>query len=254
MGFELTILGSGTCSLTLNRSMASYHLFLDGEAALVDIGAGSLRRMLESGLDYKSIETIFISHFHIDHIADFVPFLWATKYAPGKARKSGLRVIGPPGLKAWHEKLAAVHGEWLLEMPFEMTFEEVEDQRFRFQNIEVETLPMYHSIPVNGYRFETESGVFVFTGDTGYGENVIELSRDADLLLIECAFPDQAPAMDTHLRPSQVGKIASACHAKRVVLTHLYPECEEIDVVVQCKQEFSGVVEIAEDRKKYYLK
>lgn len=49
--FELVVLGSGTCAATLERSMASYLLKIKetNRRVLLDIGAGSLRRLLEAG-------------------------------------------------------------------------------------------------------------------------------------------------------------------------------------------------------------
>lgn len=250
---ELTILGSGTCAATAKRSMASYHLLADGHEILLDIGAGCIRRLLEAGKDYKKNEAIFITHLHIDHIADLVPFLWATRYDPEFERELPLQIFGPPGLQIWYEKLVSAHGDWLLNLPFSLEIQEVCDTKWQWQTISLETLQMHHSVPANGYRIMAGEKILTYTGDTGYCENVIRLGKDADLLLIECSFPDSEEPMDTHLTPSLVGKIARTCGARKVVPTHIYPECDKTDIIGVCRQYFTGEIELAEDLKRFTI-
>lgn len=253
--FTLTVLGSGTCSVTPQRSMAAYHLQVGEHALLLDVGAGAIRRMLEAGIDHRRINEILITHLHIDHIADLVPLLWASRYAPGEAaRQLPLRIIGPPGICEWYANLARAHGEWMLNLPFRMVVEEKAQAQWKWRDCRIETLPMYHSVPVNGYRLTRQGRVFVFTGDTGYGENVVRLARKADLLLIECSFPQRDDEeMDTHLMPATVGQIASESRARSVLLTHMYPECDAVDLIAQCRNYFDGTIERAEDLKRYAL-
>ncbi len=247
---NITILGSGTCAATRERSMASYHLSFAGRQALLDIGAGALRRLLEAGLSYREIDAIFITHHHIDHIADLVPFLWATRYSPEFNRTQILEIYGPSGTEAWYNALALGFGAWMQELPFEIQFHEGQETAWEWSGVKVTTSPMRHSVPVNGYRFEFGQKTLVYTGDTGFHENVIRLAEGADVLLIECSFPDREQPLDIHLTPSQVGKIATAAGARHVVLTHLYPECEAVDIVAQCRRFFSGPVDVARDLQK----
>ena len=43
------------------------------------------------------------------------------------------------------------------------------------------------------------------------------------------------------------GKIAAAANAHKVVLTHMYPICENVDLVGACRQQYGGKIELAED-------
>jgi ribonuclease BN (tRNA processing enzyme) len=86
----------------------------------------------------------------------------------------------------------------------------------------------------------------VYSGDTGYTESLIELAKDTDLLLIECSFPDELK-FECHLTPSEAGKIASASRAKKIILTHLYADCDEIDIISQVRKYVDVDVIIAED-------
>jgi ribonuclease BN (tRNA processing enzyme) len=86
----------------------------------------------------------------------------------------------------------------------------------------------------------------VYTGDTEYSRSVVELARDADTLLIECSFPNVDP-IPGHLTPSDVARIASEASVGRVVLTHIYPAADEIDLVSEVGTGYGGEILVAED-------
>ncbi len=250
---ELTVLGSGTCAATAKRSMAGYHLAFAGKSILLDIGDGTLRRMLEAGIAYPDVDAIFISHHHIDHVADLVPYLWAVRYSPEVVRCRPLYIVGPPGTNEWYERLASAYGDWLLDLPFSLIIEDRESESWEWQGIPIETRPMYHSVPVNGYRFDLNGTILVYTGDTGYHANVVALAQHADWLMIECSFLDDHEPIETHLTPAGVGRVAGEANVKRIILTHLYPECDRGDLRAQIQKAFAGPCVVAEDLLKIAL-
>jgi ribonuclease BN (tRNA processing enzyme) len=69
---------------------------------------------------------------------------------------------------------------------------------------------------------------------------------ETDLLVLECSFPDERK-VPGHLTPSLAGRIANETRCRRLLLTHLYPECDQVDVLSQCRRTYSGDVLIAED-------
>jgi ribonuclease BN (tRNA processing enzyme) len=75
---------------------------------------------------------------------------------------------------------------------------------------------------------------------------VVELARGADTLLIECAFPDDTP-VPGHLTPSGAASIAREAGVKRVILTHIYPVTDVLDLVSEVGNGFDGEVIVAED-------
>ena len=114
-------------------------------------------------------------------------------------------------------------------------------------------LAMSHTEESLGYRVETKEGlVLAYTGDTGYCSNAVELGRNADLFFCECSFPDDLKT-EGHLSPKLAGRVAREAGCKRLVLIHLYPACDEVDVVSACRQEYSGEIVMAEDRMLFRL-
>jgi ribonuclease BN (tRNA processing enzyme) len=50
-----------------------------------------------------------------------------------------------------------------------------------------------------------------------------------------------------HLTPSLAGRIGKEARCGKIVLTHLYPICDTVDIAEQCRKEYGGEVVIAED-------
>jgi len=74
----------------------------------------------------------------------------------------------------------------------------------------------------------------------------VELARGAHTLLIDCSFPDDRP-VPGHLTPSGVAHIASEAGVERVVLTHISPQAERVDLVSEVARGYAGEVIAAED-------
>jgi ribonuclease BN (tRNA processing enzyme) len=106
--------------------------------------------------------------------------------------------------------------------------------------------PSDHRPESIAYRLDSDRGSFVYTGDTGYTEPVVELARGADTILIDCTFPDYRP-FPGHLTPAGVARIASEAGVGRVVLTHISPQAERLDLVSEVARGYTGEVIVAED-------
>jgi len=243
---ELIVLGSGTCALQPQRSMSGYALRHQNFLMLVDCGNGVLRRSLEAGLKPFEVDAILISHLHVDHIADIVPLLWGLKHAPGIKRDKALHFFGPPGLQQFFEKLPSLYGKWIEKFPFPVVVKNVMQEEFVIGPWQVKTLPMQHGASANGYRLQSRGKVIAYSGDTGECVEAVRLAKNADVCILECSFAKDYGA-ENHLHAAQVGRIARQAECRKLILSHLYPECDETDVKAICAKEFSGSLELASD-------
>jgi ribonuclease BN (tRNA processing enzyme) len=77
----------------------------------------------------------------------------------------------------------------------------------------------------------------------------VELGHEVDLAILECSFPDLASLKGRHLCPASAAELAERMRAKRLVVTHLYPECEgrESEMLDAIKSLYSGEVAVGED-------
>lgn len=91
--------------------------------------------------------------------------------------------------------------------------------------------------PAFAYRFDTDAGSIVLSGDTAPCANLVELARGADVLVHE-VFDDSADADDaddweahrrhhhmvtSHTPLTEVGLVAAEAGVRRLVLTHFIP-------------------------------
>jgi ribonuclease BN (tRNA processing enzyme) len=249
-GMAVTILGSGTCVPSLSRSACSVMMTVGHARLLFDSGPGTMRRLLESGTTIFDITNIFYSHFHPDHTAELVPFLFATKYPDMNRRQIPLTVAGGWGFSDFFAGLRSVYGKGIELAPGLLKIIELDNKSrdFRqFGDFSVESAPVEHNPESIAYRVTGAGGnSVVYSGDTDYSENLIDLANGADLLICESALPDSL-RVKGHLTPPLAGKIASLARVKRLVLTHFYPECDQVDMVQECRRTYSGPVVLAED-------
>jgi ribonuclease BN (tRNA processing enzyme) len=122
--------------------------------------------------------------------------------------------------------------DWTNRAPSMEPFVIFDDGFVRVSAILVPHGPCY---PSYAFRFDSEEGSVVFSGDTAYSENVITLAQDADVLVHEVIdinfyvnFLGVDPALLGHLSRShtdvtRLGPLAEAAGAKSLVLNHLVP-------------------------------
>ncbi len=244
------ILGSGTCVPSLKRSSCSIFLQIDSTKLLFDSGPGTMRRLLEADTTIFDINYIFYSHFHPDHTAELVPLIFATKYPVGNRRKKPLTIVAGRGFENFFAGLKSVYGHWIEAAPGMLkTMELAINSRdsHQFKDFIVESAPVEHNEESIAYRITSAAGYsVVYSGDTGYSENLITLAKKVDLLICESALPDDK-RVKGHLTPSLAGEIATRAGVGKLVLTHFYPECDRVDIEQECRKTYSGPLMLAED-------
>ena len=66
--FEITFLGTSASAPSPKRSLPSYLVQHDEFRFLIDCGEGTQRQILQSGVGFKRLNRILITHGHLDHI------------------------------------------------------------------------------------------------------------------------------------------------------------------------------------------
>jgi ribonuclease BN (tRNA processing enzyme) len=243
---ELIVLGSGTGIPSLRRGSPGLLVLSGRTRLLIDSGSGTLRKMLEVGVTHRDIDLILYTHIHPDHVSDLVPIIFATKYAD-LPREKELLCIGGLGFKSYFEKLKKLYGEWIDPQSYQLTVKEISQEGLLYRDLKILSKPMAHISESVAYRieFKDEKSMTV-SGDTDYCQNIIDLALKTDLLVLECSFPD-GKKVEGHLTPSLAGRIGLESHCKKLLLTHLYPVCDEFDIVNECKQFYQGQIILGED-------
>lgn len=246
---EVIIIGSGTGIPYLKRSSPGVVVSVGGENLLFDSGPGIMQKLLETEITYHDIDHIFYTHLHTDHINDLAAFLFATRNTLS-LRKKDLNIIGPPGLKSFYQKLQELYGEAIYAESYKIALNEISEATIDYNNYRLTSKPLPHTSSSIGYRIEDAKGnAVVYSGDTDYCSEIVKLASEANLLILECSFPDNMKVKG-HLTPSFAGRIASEANCQKLILTHLYPVCDDYDIEAECRKIFSGEVIVAYDLMK----
>jgi len=213
------------------------------------MGPGIMGQLLKANTPINDIDLILLSHFHLDHCAEIAPFLFSTKY-PEFTRTRMLTLIGGTGLNKLYSCLNNAY-RGAIEMSgdyFEILELEESGQIDLGQNrLNLSFSKVEHKPESLAYRItDTEGRSMVYSGDTQYSESLIKLSKNADILICESAVPDEHE-VPGHLTPSKAGQVATKANVKTLVLTHLYPSCDEGDILSQCRKTFAGEIKVAAD-------
>ena len=246
----VTILGSGTCVPSLERSSCSVLVETGGRKWLIDSGAGTIRRLLEAGTTIFELSYLLYSHLHPDHTADLVPMLFATKYPDGVGRQEPLTVVAGRGFADFFGRLKNVYGNWIDIGNDLFRIIEMDTQgrdRVRFQGVCIDTAPVDHSPQSIAFRLTGPGGrSLVYSGDTDFSEHLVDLAHQADLLICESAFPENLKVRG-HMTPAMAGEIAARAGVHQLVLTHFYPVCEQVDIEAECRRTYNGSLILAQD-------
>ena len=197
-GWYTTATGASTCVFA--ETQAAYLIF--------DAGMG-FYRAADLVKDERPVY-IFLSHLHLDHIDGLQTI--------SKFRlKQWIKIITGPGMKAELESFMRPPFMGALDkMPSKIEIIEAED----FKDLPLETLPLAHTVPATAFRLNVDGKTLVYALDTGVCDNLIKISKDADLLITESAFLPGVKSNNSHLTPEDAAKTALIAGVKKLALIH----------------------------------
>lgn len=179
---------------------------------ILDAGSGLAKA--DRFLDQSKQTFIFLSHFHLDHIVGL--------HTLAKFRFSHQLtfLIGEGMTKTLKSLVAKPFTCPLDQLSFDTKIMELPRQQQLLPFL-AKSLELLHPDPTIGIRLTLEDKTITFCPDTGYCQNCVELGKDADLLITECAFkPGEVSQVWPHLNPEIAAKIAQESKAKKLILTH----------------------------------
>ena len=279
-GIHLQVLGAGGPQINDDHASTGYLIWQDGKAkALIDLGGGTALNFEKSGANFKDLEAIAFSHFHIDH-AGGLPAL--VKGGFFLDRKTDLPILGPDGNKIMPSTTAylkALFGKpdgaykymnAFLNKDAKSTYklqpknitasgkEMVEAMKTK--SLTLKAIPVTHGpLPALAWRVEIGGVSVTFSGDMS-GENgtLEQLAKDTTILVAHNAVPDGAEGTPRalHMPPTVIGKIAAAATPKMLVLSHrMKPTFGKEDATRKgIAKSFNGKPLFAEDMQCFKVK
>lgn len=215
---KVTLLGTGTGIPQPNRSQAA--VLLENDLPLLfDCGAGTMLRLDQAGVGIDLLDTVVLTHIHLDHVSDLI----ALANARYLSQMSELEVYGPKGTEQWFRIL---HSAYPYLDKMQVSVHELQPMdSFSIKGNDIFAEEAHHSITALAYRIETEDKVVVYSGDTEPSARVAALADRADLLIHECSFPEPFEVTN-HSTPCKLGNMLRGANVKHAVLMHLYPQAQ----------------------------
>lgn len=245
-----------------------------GEVHVIDCGNGVARQMAMAGIPRNDLAAAYITHHHADHMLDLgaLPLIAWTD-----GREAEIDLYGPPGTAsmtrdflrmAEPEITARTATTGRRSFPEMLRNTDVADARvIRDRNgLRVTTTLVDHP-PFDvalGYRFDSDGGSVVFSGDTCFSPALIELARGADVLVHEAIYPEALAAQTAganaetlmqhltscHTTAADAGRVAAEAGVGTLVLSHLVPGSDAVSEEMwrsAAASTFDGRIVIARD-------
>ncbi|MDA1227331.1 MAG: MBL fold metallo-hydrolase [Chloroflexi bacterium] len=244
-GMTVTLLGTGSPVPGIERFGMSTLIEAGGTKLLIDCGRGALQRLRQLALPLGTVDKLFLTHLHSDHLVG-LPDLWLSAWVAG--RDTPLRVWGPQGTVNMMEHLAQAFQPDIMmrrdmdtRLPaagIEFVAQDIqssfvfEESGFRLSTFDVEHIP---EVPSFGFRVEYEGRSVVLSGDARQSENLVTHAQGADLLIHEVVAPEARRAARSgrttdfivdqivahHTTPQQAGEVFSRVRPKLAVYSHI---------------------------------
>jgi ribonuclease BN (tRNA processing enzyme) len=234
---SVRFLGAGDAFNAAGRCHASYLVSAPAACFLLDCGPTVLLGLKREGIDADRIDAVFLSHLHGDHFAG-LPFLFL-EWVHETKRRRPFFLVGPPGTgERVHELFRAMYRELARRpLPFDLRCVEVRP-REPADVCGVRLLPFRVPHQENdislGFKVHVGGKTILYSGDTGWTEDLVAESQGTDLFICECCYFETR--VDFHLDYPRLFENHRRFGCKRLVLTHVGREVlarrEEIELEI----------------------
>jgi ribonuclease Z len=287
--FEILFLGTSASAPSAKRGLSAQIVSHNEYRFLVDCGEGTQRQILQSGIGFKRLTRILLTHGHLDHILGLGGLL--STFLRWEAIDELEIYGGRATLDRLHDLLYGVvlRGN---QPPMPLRLNEIKPGLFfDAEDFTVTAFPVTHRGPdCLGYAFEgkarrpflsqkaDELGVpfgpersrlvageavtlpdgkrVVVVGDAGRTDDLLEVCRDADALVIESTYLDEEADMAkqfSHLTARMGAELAIKAGVKKLILTHLSRRYREKEVLAEAQAIFPNV-SVARDFDTFQVK
>lgn len=250
---EITITPLGTISPYTKNNMncPGFLIEYNNKKALLDCGNG-ITRLLQFPSVLENLSVI-ITHYHKDHFGD----LGAIQYASYVYHNLGIinnkiKIYLPKNEFSSNKESIILNNESYAEY-----FDITDDFNFILDDLEI-TFKDNKSHTIESYMIKLQNKNFkiIYTSDIGTTnfDDLIEFCKDADLIICESSFLEKHQSnSQTHMTANYASILASKSNAKKLLLTHFWPEEDKKLYLEEAKQNFENV-EVAEEGKKLILR
>jgi ribonuclease BN (tRNA processing enzyme) len=225
---KLTVVGCSPAWPNPGEAHSGYLVEDDGRL-LLDCGPGVLAKLRERDGGWPRVDSIVVTHWHLDHWGDLVPWVWGSMFGLGRDMGLPELWVPPRGI----EDLAAFGTRFGTANMFERVFrmQEYTDGEAFETAAGLKVTPMrvpHYTIETYGLRVANTTATLAYSGDSAPSERLADVARDADLFLCEATLADGALDGEPrgHLSVAEALEVFESSGAKRLLLTHRPDELE----------------------------
>ncbi len=242
----------GSAAAVSDAEHDNTHFILEGDSApiLVDCGSNPLGKIHKLGISDDSLQDMILTHFHPDHVSG-VPNMLMHMWLLG--RKAPLRIYGLNHCVNRVEDMMMFFAWDTWPNFFPVTFHRVLERNnapiLENDDFRIVGYLTKHFIPTMGLRIENKRNgkVLAYTCDTEPIPPLLELAKDADLLIHEAAGKGYG-----HSSAAQAGELATEANAKSLYLIHYQVwNTDPKPLVEEAKTTYNGPVHLCEDFDEY---
>lgn len=245
---RLTILGSSASYAGPGQACAGYLVEGGGARVLFDCGNGVIAN-LGRVCDPLSLDAVFVTHAHPDHVCDIYALQSILRYAPqGPAAPLPLHL--PAGAFDGLACMLSGRGREELAAAF-IPHEHEAGITVIVGELAVTPVPVEHAGDTFALIAEEGPARLCYTSDTQATSAVLNAATGASILLAEATLPREYEGRAPHLTASQAGAIARMAGVRSLVLTHLWPTNDRDAAAAEASAEFNGPVHVASELDAY---
>lgn len=253
---RLTILGCWAPYPRAGGACSGYLVQTQGANIMLEAGNGSFSNLCRH-IDFRNLDALALSHLHPDHYSDLQCIRHAIAGAIRvNSRKEPLRVYmpaEPAGVYNIYKEYTGVLDVVKYEELPRQNVDGLELFQAEVKGIKLQFLPVPHGLPSYAVSIQGQKGRLVFSGDSAPDEALVKLAAGAELFLCEGSGldADAGYLFGSHHTARQAGEAARQAEAKKLLLTHFWPEYPVQELVRLAAEAFGGFVEPAEENKVY---
>lgn len=215
---RLHIVGCSPAWPNPGGAQSGYLVEEDGRRVLLDCGPGVLPRLRQREA-WPRVDAIVISHFHLDHWGDLVPWAFGGLYGAGRTADPPELWLPRGGRETLHGLDPVLYANAVLELFDAQEYEE--SVPFSAAGFDVVAHRMLHyGIESYGLRVSSEGRTLAYSADSAPCTNLVELARDADLFLCEATLADPEQGVRGHLTAEEALAAHAEAGARRLVVVH----------------------------------
>ena len=229
---RIQILGSASGMPVADRNSSCYRVQAGHKNYILDAGDGVARQMIRFEVDPLTVEAVFISHTHPDHVSGLFMLMQLTHLS---GRKIPLPIYLPRGVLPGFESVFPFFQIYKENWPFKFSLRPIADgTEFKDGPLQWRTVLNDH-LQSNGahaarYNLQAASYSFIL-GD----ENNRQILYTSDLVSLDCLADrtDNSQYLlveSTHISWENAVRFAENHQIKQIYLTHVPPSLEEIEL------------------------